>query len=343
MWAWPFLLRGENNNVKTYKIALCRFPGSTMEHNHCTSWLMRTLHEMKSDPRIDGILEVVECDTPITMTRNRAVRKAQVAGCDYILMVDSDMGPDYLLSQDPLAVPFWKTAWEFMVTRREEEDRYLDELNNEFEPETYEAKAFAKFPPATIAAPYCGPPPDETCYIFQWHSFETSMPEPPTFRLQMINREDAAIRSGIEEAAALPTGLILYDIRVFDLLEKNDGLPWFDYEYEDKYQMAKASTEDVFQTRNASLLGCPQYVLWDAWAKHHKHKGVEKPHVITRESVHKSLRNAVIKDVKQGERLRFQSRVMLPEEARQLRKAPRPPSNAELIGEILELGRPYPE
>jgi hypothetical protein len=268
---------------------------------------------------------------------------------DYLLMVDSDMGPDYLLGDDPTATPFWKTAWEFMMERREQEQALDDEMFGK----TYQGKTpdcqvhadwmkrelFENYPPATIAAPYCGPPPDEGCYVFQWHSMETATPN-PSFRLQMINREDAAIRSGIEEAAALPTGLILYDARVFKVLEENNGLPWFDYEYEDKYEMAKATTEDVYQTRNASMLGMPQYVAWNCWAKHHKWKGVEKPHVITKDSIHKSLVHSIEKGFKHGQKVHFQrrARILPVEDARKAEKAAGRPENGSYGGmELVKL------
>lgn len=305
---------------RKYKLAICRFPGDGWEKQECTTWLMRTLVEMKNDPRIDGISDQVYCDTPITMTRNRAVLKSRLHGCDYILMIDSDMGPDYLLADgqpEPNTKPFWKTAWDFMMARREEEELERKCASMEFDEQNeIEAAVFSKFPPATICAPYCGPPPDECCYIFEWHSYESGCPDPPAFRLQMINREEAACRAGIQEAAALPTGLILYDIRVFNELEKQNGLPWFDYEWEgglEGYRHLKVTTEDVYQTRNASLLGMPQYVIWDAWAKHHKQKGVSKPYVITRDQVHKCLAHAVEAGRTSRERLTFATRPKLPE------------------------------
>lgn len=156
-----------------------------------------------------------------------------------------------------------------------------------------------KFPPATIGAPYCGPPPDECCYVFHWTSRGTGSAN-PDFQLEMIPRCSAAIRAGIQEVAALPTGLILYDMRVFDILPP----PWFEYEWGDPpYNSKKATTEDVYQTRNASLLGMPQFVAWDCWAAHVKPKVVGKPFIVTRDRVHSSLREAVLRGVDSDQKL----------------------------------------
>lgn len=289
--------------MNKYKIALCRFPGSGWEHSGLATWLMTTFHEMKQDARVEAVLSIVKSDTPITMTRNATVKDALAAGCDYILMVDSDMSPDYLVGRDPRAMPFWKTAWDFLMRRREEEDLHTDMLGSRagYSDERINGESAVAFPPATVAAPYCGPPPNELCFVFHWHCRESEGPD-PAFSLEMIDREDAARRGGIEEVAALPTGLILYDARVFRELSP----PWFDYEWADVERSEKASTEDVFQTRNASQLRLPQYVLWDSWACHVKTKEVGKPRILTADMVHASLVDSVRRGYDSREQLRFQ-------------------------------------
>jgi hypothetical protein len=199
-------------------------------------------------------------------------------------MVDSDMGPDYEVGASPNARPFWDTAWQFMMNRRDWEDERLLDYSDRM---TYNPLL-----PITIGAPYCGPPPHEVPYIFRWKDRQSGNPD-PDFRLEIMERCDAAMRAGIEEVAALPTGLILYDARVFRVMEQANALPWFDYEYTDKYRRAKSTTEDVFQTRNASLLDMPQYVLWDSWARHYKLKGVERPVPITRDACQGVMRQAL--------------------------------------------------
>jgi hypothetical protein len=280
-----------------YKLALCRFPGSGWENSDLTTWLMVNFHKMKCDERIEGILDVTEAnDTPIPMLRNRAVKQALAAGCDYILMVDADMIPDYLVGQDPHARPFWDEAWEFMMDRRDCEEVQLAE------------ERFERFPPATIAAPYCGPPPHECIYVFRWSDFESDTPD-PNMRLQMLERQEVYRYTGIQQVAALPTGLILYDTRVFT--HPDNDPPWFDYEYADKEHSTKATTEDVFQTRNASFLGMPQLCAWSCWAQHLKWKKVGRPQPLTVDRVHHTLEAAVRRGHKPDERVQFVRRGLL--------------------------------
>jgi hypothetical protein len=277
--------RENGKPLKQFRIALCRFPGNGMEASGGVTWLMETYKKMRAHPLVEGVLDITISDTPITMSRNRAVKEALLAGCDYILMLDSDMVPDYLVGKDPTARPFWDTAWEFMMALREMEAKNPGQT------------------PATVAAPYCGPPPFEHAFVFRWKSMQSDCPD-PIFRLEMMEREEAAQRGGIEEVAAMPTGLILYDARVFKNLPK----PWYDYEWGDDERSVKVSTEDVYQTRNASLLKMPQFILWDSWAAHMKTKAVPKPHVHTRDMVARTMQEAILADRNAGDRLLFVNR-----------------------------------
>ncbi len=290
--------------MQKFKVAIARFPASGWEHTACVEWLMHIVVQLKKDPRISDVLSIKPGGhTPITMLRNKAVVDAKASGAQYLLMIDSDMHPDLPY---PGAKPFWATAWEWMLDRRDKEfakskenlEPYKDEDTITFGGPGRKARAAMAFPPATIAAPYCGPPPDEFCYIFRLVDRETGNPN-PDFGLEMISRDMAAISAGIQQVDALPTGLILYDMRVFDVLPP----PWFCYEYPDLTQSEKATTEDVYQTRNASMLGLPQYVNWDAWAGHMKTKMVGKPQIIHRDQVHKSLRDAVLRGVDRSDSL----------------------------------------
>ena len=280
--------------MKPFKIAVARFPGSGSERMETVGWLIRTIREMDMDPRIESVQSIVVSDTPITMGRNRAVLEARATGCQYLLMVDSDMQPDTPYRG---CKPFWATSWDFMMERRGKKDTMVYEhYGHSWEGDV---PPLPELPPATIAAPYCGPSPDQCCYVFEWKSRGSGHPN-PDFQLGMVSREYAAIKAGIQEAAALPTGLILYDMRVFDTLPP----PWFEYEYGDPpFNSVKATTEDVYQTRNASLLGLPQYCNWDAWATHIKTEKVGKPIIVTRTEVHASLRDAVLRGVDAGDRL----------------------------------------
>ncbi len=272
------------------KIGIARFPyggngGAMSEHLSVGKWLMKLVPQIKADPRCegDGVWEFIESDTPITMVRNRALRRARMNGVDVLLMVDSDQIPDLYVGKDPLAKPFWDTAFDFLY-------RHYDKG------------------PCVIAAPYCGPPPDpveggcENVYVFHWANSTNwrKGEDEPNYSLAQFSREEAAMRSGIEEVAALPTGLCMIDTRVCDLLDP----PWFKYEWMDEYESDKASTEDVYFTRNCSLLGIPQYCTWDSWAGHAKPAIVGKPQLITSEQVGAELRKAARRDLRQGQSVR---------------------------------------
>lgn len=257
--------------MRTFDVMVAQFPGNNQLHPASSGWVTATALKMKECPRIRSIVPWRMSDTPITMVRNLCVKQALRRNIDYLLMIDSDMEPD----SEPGGKPFWDVAWEFMVRRRTEEFVWERSVKAGDFP-SLERERFMRYPPATIAAPYCGAPPNEDVCVLEWQSIPHQAGK-VTAKLGLVPRSDAATREGIQEVAALATGLILYDMRVFKNLPK----PWFDYEWDDEERSKKASTEDVYQTRNASLLGMPQYVAWDCWAAHHKLSRVTKPQAIT--------------------------------------------------------------
>lgn len=255
--------------MRQVSVLFARFPYGGTESHHVGDWLAGTVHAAKTDPRISAVRKMSVNDTPITMTRNRVLKQALAQGVDVVCMVDSDMRPDLPL---PGARPFWPTALDFLLKHEG---------------------------PCLVAAPYCGPPPHENVYIFRWANLQSDAPD-PDFRLEQFTREEAAARAGFEEVAALPTGLMLIDMRAIKAVRP----PWFEYEYVDPpFNTEKASTEDVVFTRNLSLAGVPNYVLWDSWAGHLKTKCVGKPSPLTVESVREEFREALLHNRRSTERL----------------------------------------
>ena len=100
-----------------------------------------------------------------------------------------------------------------------------------------------------------------------------NIPDGGGTKLDKFTRHEAAMMSGITQVSALPTGLILIDTRVCDLMSP----PWFSYEFTDEYNTTLGSTEDVVFTRNANWLGIPQYCNWDCWCGHNKIYVTGKP------------------------------------------------------------------
>ena len=260
-----------------FNVGFCTFSyggngGIASEHPDIREWMVPLVAELARDARVDQIRIWNLADTPITMTRNRAVLQAREYGVDVLVMIDSDMKPD-INAGDPAAKPFFKSSFDFLV------DHYHKG-------------------PCVIGVPYCGPPPVECVYVFRWNNMQTSNPN-PDFQLEMYDRHTAVKLAGIQECAALPTGLIMYDMRAFEVTEpKSDAdKPWFYYEYKDQFQSEKASTEDVTMTRDLSLVGTqklgynPVFCNWDAWAGHWKPKCVGKPQYIQAKDISQKLKD----------------------------------------------------
>ena len=269
--------------------------GISSEVPDIREWMVPLVADLSKDPRVGAIRIWNLADTPITMTRNRAVIQARQFDVDVLVMVDSDMKPDMNNGQ-PDAKPFFQSSFDFFVNH------------------------YAKGP-CVIGAPYCGPPPVECVYVFRWQNMQSEHPS-PDFQLEMYDRHTATKMAGIQECAALPTGLIMYDMRAFALTEpKQDGdKPWFYYEWKDKYQAEKASTEDVTMTRDLSLVGTqklgynPVYCNWDAWAGHWKPKCVGKPVYIAANGIADKMKQCWEANVEQGVKLvDFKSTVTVPE------------------------------
>ena len=267
--------------------------GFASTHPDVMKWLLETVPKIKADPRVEMVCHADLVDTPITMTRNLAVQEAQRQGIDVLLMIDSDQAPDYLVGIDPNAHPFWDTSFDFLCKHYERG-------------------------PCVIGSPYCGPPAvTENCYVFRWIDFVTDDPN-ANHKLEAYSRAEAANLAGIQECAALPTGLILFDMRAFDLVER----PYFYYEWADEGkqcehcgqkkpgpQAQKHSTEDVTATRDISFHGMlkldynPLFCNWSAWAGHWKPKCVGKPRDVKASDISLKYQEAVHRNHKSTERL----------------------------------------
>lgn len=269
-------------------------------------WLASLMLQLKSDQRIGEVHVDFEADCPITMVRNNHVKKARENNCQLLLCVDSDQDPNFHEGESWYK-PFWPEAFEFLYNHYERG-------------------------PVVVGAPYCGPPSaGENCYVFLWsdhgdRGFETE------FSLEQYPRQLAAQMSGIQPVAALPTGMILFDMRMFDLLDHNrkskeqvleefkDGLisktealrclqdGYFYYEWTDHTASEKASTEDVTVTRDMSLVGQiklgynPIHCAWSSWVGHMKPWCVGKPKMFTAEQVGGVLKRVVLDDVSRFDR-----------------------------------------
>lgn len=292
-----------------YSLMLARFPGGwsnvQSEHPDTTDYMLETFHKAKTNPLIGDVYTWAKGDTPVPMIRNRCIETCKQLKIDLLHWVDSDMKPDaYLhtnknrLGIDINAKPFFETSLDFLVNRYHRE-------------------------PCVVAAPYCGPSPHQNLYVFHWANWNSGRPEKhpdKDFWLEQFTRHEAAQRGGIEEVGALPTGLCLIDMRVFN------GMPHPHFYYEWKGdgakcehcgqrkagpQILKASTEDVAWSRDISMQwiatdgqgGGRIYCNWDAWAGHWKLECVGKPSLLSVDEIAPHFIEAVQRNQKLDDRL----------------------------------------
>jgi len=229
------------------------------DHPDVCRWSNDMELQCSQDKRIESLGSYYISDTPVTMSRNRAVQTAIQNKIDILLMIDDDMGVDIL---NP-TVTFWETSLNFMLSRWD-------------------------IAPTVVAVPYCSASPLEEVMAFRWGATQTNDPN-PNYQLKKYEREEVIDFVGITPVAALATGLVAIDMRVFTGFTLNDGRivkltpPYFRYEWTDKTESVKASTEDVVFSRDTALIFAQHgletcFVNWDCWAIHHKTKAVGKPH-----------------------------------------------------------------
>src|SRR5262245_26291291 len=128
------------------RLFIAEFPYGGTSHWQSSRWVGKLLAKLHCSPWRDIITEIdikAYNDTPITMTRNLCLLDAEKTGADYVLMIDSDMDPD-LTGEG--AKPFFESSMEFML----------------------DSKQSHRGGPSIVCAPYCGPPPVECVYAFQW-------------------------------------------------------------------------------------------------------------------------------------------------------------------------------
>lgn len=272
------------------KVMLARFPGDYSERPPSSNWVMQTLVKLRPRPetyreiengfaykcdhdRIDEVFVWWKSDTPITMTRNLSVREAKKHGVDYLLMIDNDMAPDQPV---PGAKPFWETAFDFL---------------------------WGRGVPAVVGAPYVGPGFHQNVYVFRWQSANNWAGAKNNHSIAKYGRAEASRKSGIEQVAALPTGLILYDMRLFERMKQ----PMYYYEMTDDWS-EKLSTEDVTNTRDIAFTwsdvpGAGVFCAWDCWAEHIKLTHFGKPDEMTIESLGKVYRDVQDTGFNAGEKV----------------------------------------
>lgn len=251
---------------KKFKILKAHFPYPS-EHYAVSQWASDMEKTCVNDPKIESLTSVYLADTPVTMTRNLAVKLAIENKMDILIMIDADMGADLINPNQT----FWETTFNFMLSRWNQA-------------------------PSIVAVPYCSAPPVEAVMGFKWSTTQTDDPN-PNYQLKKYDRDESVLLKGILPAAAVGTGLVAIDMRIFTGFTLPNGQvvklnkkPYFYYEWADEAQTTKLSTEDVVFSRNAGLTFAEHgldtvFINWDCWAKHYKVKEVGKPQLINNQSI----------------------------------------------------------
>lgn len=255
-----------------FRIVIAQFPYGHILDDRMAAWVYKLIPKLEADKRIDAYAVWSKADTPITMQRNLCLKEAKEWGADLVLFLDNDNIPDYHSGEEDQK-PFWDLAFEFWIKHNTE--GCVDPISRE-----------KSYGPCIIAAPYCGPPPNECVYVFDWHNFSGRTSE-PDFALEMVPRHEAALRRDVCRAAALCTGVMLIDMRAIDKLPH----PHTYYEWKDKTQSQKASTEDVTFTRDLADMGIPLWATWNSWAGHIKQVVVPRARNLSPTLIPKHLAN----------------------------------------------------
>lgn len=240
------------------RLAIVRFSYDGQERVEVGQWIARNAPILNNHPRVADVGWSCPIGYPITCQRNAALAAAHRNGYHFVLFLDTDMVFDAhcresFVNHPNLPVmsdqrPFMPAALDFALEHPG---------------------------PCVIAAPYCAGPPEERVLVHRFHEYESNSANAPAqgLKLQCFSREEVMTRTGYEQVAALPTGMMLIDTRMCDVLHA----PWFSYEYADQDETRLAGTEDVVFSRNLYYLGIPQYCDFSGWACHVKNKHVGRP------------------------------------------------------------------
>lgn len=255
-------------------VLIARLSYNGYERVEIANWLVQTALALHEHPRVANVLHKIQTGYPTPRVRNEVLKICKERRIDFAVMIDDDVVPD--VSSPGRAVGY----------------DHIPALPGQcnFFPAALDF-ALEHPGPCVVGAPYCAGPPDERVLVSRFRERESDDPNAHVggLRLESFTRDEAARLGGIGMVSSLPTGLILIDLRVLDVM----GAPWFDYEYEDVHRTKLASTEDTVFSRNAFYLGVPQYCAWQSWAAHMKTKAVGPPRVFPGAAIPAQIREAI--------------------------------------------------
>ena len=286
-------------------------------------WLMRNIPKIQQDPRLepfDPLRDVFTyVDTPIPMTRNAAVVQSRQAKADLLMFIDSDQVCDSELGEDPDAVPFWDAAFDFIYKRWEKGPhvvgapymggdsnhenvfvmRWRNHVSSWYTEVDFKLGQYSREEAVEMSGIHeCAALPTG-CILYDMRAFDLIEPCPKDIAARIASPLVKRIEAGNDTFTAdQMRELVTHVVHETRCAEQS----FFYYEYTDKYQWQKASTEDVTNTRDISLAGItrlgynPVHCAWSSWAGHWKPRNVRKPRFISAIEVAQRFRTAVDRD-----------------------------------------------
>ena len=237
------------------KLCIARPTGFSMECPDIGTWLFNFGFQLR---RYTEITEAITTDQLISdaqtfqvanprigMMRNMAVENCRKHGITHMLFIDPDMAIDRYVRLGPQGptnrfLPFFHTAWPFMSAHGKNHG------------------------PAIMAAPYCGRQPDEPVHVF--------VPNQEN-RVVRLSREKAQSLEGWHSVAAVGTGCMLIDMRVFDHVDP----PYFSDLFKTIYHDDLNRSQDVNFCLKCAAAKIPIYVNFSCPAGHWQYSIVEWP------------------------------------------------------------------
>lgn len=240
-------------------VLIARLSYNGYERVEIANWLVQTALALHEHPRVANVFHKIQMGYPTPRVRNSVLKLCREKKIDFALMIDDDVVPD-------VHSPGRACGYDHLPMMRDQQNFLPSALDFALEHPG----------PCVIGAPYCAGPPEERVLVSRFREKEGDNPNGAaggSLELTCFSRDEAADRTGFEMVSALPTGLILIDMRTLDAM----AAPWFAYEFKDAHETELASTEDTVFSRNALYLGVPQYCAWSSWCAHLKVKPVGRP------------------------------------------------------------------
>lgn len=253
-------------------ILIARLSYNGLERVEIANWLAQTVLALDKHPRVGNVFHKPLMGYPTPRVRNQALTLCRMKRIDFLVMIDDDMVPD--VHSPNRAVSYGNQSDDPVRAAAMTDPLPVMRDQQNFLPSALDF-ALEHPGPCVIGAPYCAGPPEERVLVSRFREKEGDNPNGAVggLMLECFTRDEAATRTGFEMVSALPTGLILIDVRCTDILKP----PYFEYEYTNDHHTDLASTEDTVFSRNCMYLGVPQYVAWCSFAGHAKTKIVGRP------------------------------------------------------------------